>query len=514
MFDTRQSAVAPRAALGTSDLAVCAEALRAMPVAADEAEHVARLRLLEELKAVCAAVQARETAALHTARRDAEAAHGVPARERCRGLGAEVALARRDSPARGSRHLGLALALTEEMPRTMTALTAGMISEWRTTLVARETAWLPAEGRSHVDEVLAPALTGAGDRAVAAHARALAQAFDPAAAAAHLAYAARDRRVSIRPAPDAGVRLSALLPTPAGVAAYAALHRDTAETTATGKADGRTRSQVMADLLVERLTGQASAGAVPVEIHLIMTDTTLRGADRPDQPGRPSRPGHDEAAGSAAPDVTGSAATDPAGTGPALAGPALAGPAPTGPPDASGTPAWLVGHGPIPAPTARSLLDPAHDDATRRARVWVRRLYTHPETGHLVAMDSQRRVFDGQLRRMVVLRDDTCRTPWCDAPIRHADHVAPHHGGGTTSYINASGLCEACNHTKENDGWRHRATADGLRIETPTGHSYAVATRPLLPGRAVPRGGATPPGSANTASPARVSDRPEVTMLA
>jgi len=69
----------------------------------------------------------------------------------------------------------------------------------------------------------------------------------------------------------------------------------------------------------------------------------------------------------------------------------------------------------LPAAAARALLDPDRDDPSGTARVWVRRLYTNPEDGQLVAMDSRRRLFDGMLRRMVILRDDTCLTPWCDA---------------------------------------------------------------------------------------------------
>ncbi len=95
------------------------------------------------------------------------------------------------------------------------------------------------------------------------------------------------------------------------------------------------------------------------------------------------------------------------------------------------------------------------------ARVWVRRLYTAPEGRDLVAMDSRRRVFTGQLRRLLVLRDDVCRTPWCDAPIRDADHVVAHAAGGPTSVANGAGLCRRCNLTKEQPGWDARVTSPG-----------------------------------------------------
>ncbi|WP_367275076.1 HNH endonuclease [uncultured Micrococcus sp.] len=70
-------------------------------------------------------------------------------------------------------------------------------------------------------------------------------------------------------------------------------------------------------------------------------------------------------------------------------------------------------------------------------------------------MESRARIFPPLLRRRVTLREDRCRTPFCDAPIRHLDHATPHHAGGPTHWENASGLCERCNQTKELPGWRH-----------------------------------------------------------
>ena len=93
-------------------------------------------------------------------------------------------------------------------------------------------------------------------------------------------------------------RLTGFLPVAQGVAAYAALGREADRLRAAG--DPRSRDQIMADTLYERVTGQAVAAGVPVEVHLVMTDTTLLG-------------GGDE-------------------------------------------PADLVGGGPIPAPAARDLL--------------------------------------------------------------------------------------------------------------------------------------------------------------
>ncbi|MDT5299187.1 MAG: hypothetical protein QOG79_2429, partial [Mycobacterium sp.] len=94
---------------------------------ADESALVDRIAALERLKSAAAAGQARAAAALDERRRASEAAAGMPAAKRGRGLASEVALARRDSPSCGGRHLGFARALVYEMPHTLAALEAGAL---------------------------------------------------------------------------------------------------------------------------------------------------------------------------------------------------------------------------------------------------------------------------------------------------------------------------------------------------------------------------------------------------
>ena len=112
-------------------------------------------------------------------------------------------------------------------------------------------------------------------------------------------------------------------------------------------------------------------------------------------------------------------------------------------------PARVPGYGGVPAPVARAWLRDAGDGS-----VWLRRLYTSPGGRDLVAMDSRRRVFGGLLRRMLVLRDDVCCTPWCGAPIVHADHTTAVREGGATAWGNGGGTCARCNQVKEAPGWR------------------------------------------------------------
>lgn len=96
-------------------------------------------------------------------------------------------------------------------------------------------------------------------------------------------------------------------------------------------------------------------------------------------------------------------------------------------------------------------------------------------------MDSRARLFPAGLKRFLQIREDTCSTPYCEAPIRHHDHIAAWHDGGSTSAGNGQGLCEACNHTKETPGWTAQQ-APGPRhtvaTTTPTGHTYHSTAPP------------------------------------
>ena len=393
----------------------------------DSTEEELRIQVerLERMKSAAAAAQARATALWRSKRRAAETAIGVPATKRGRGLACEVALARHDSPVRGGTHLGLASALVEEMPHTLAALECGALSEWRATLIVRESACLSVEHRREFDTELcadASRLDGWGDKRVVAEAKAIVARLDVEAVLARSAKAAEDRCVTIRPAPDTMTYVTALLPVAQGVAVYAALKR-AADTTF----DDRSRGQVMADTLIERVTGRPAEQPVPMTLNLVLADTTLAGDD--DAPG------------------------------------------------------WLADYGPIPAGFARRMTGDAAADAA--VKTMLRRLYRHPRSGQLVAMESRARIFPKGLATFLELRDRTCRTPYCDAPIRHHDHARPAHRGGPTSALNGLGECEACNYAKDAPGWSvTTADADGVHtaeFRTPTGAVYR-STAPPLPG--------------------------------
>ncbi len=380
-------------------------------------ERIDQIRLLEQLKAAAAAAQARVTLAFDRSQRERAAERGLPAAAQGQGIAAQLALARRESPFQGSRHLGLARALVAELPHTLAALTRGETTEWRATIMARETAELSHEDRVAVDAAIGPELAALGDREVAHRAREAGYRLDPHAMIRRTTRAQAERCVTVRPAPDAMSYLTGLLPMAQGVEVYATLRKHADTLVGTGESGGRTRNQIMADTLVTRVTGREQATGTPVEIQLVMTDRAVFGGD--DEPGQLG----DE----------------------------------------------LTGHGPVPAWLGRRLVREAD-------RAWVRRLYTTP-TGDLAGSESRRRLFRGRLRRLLVARDRVCRTPWCDAPIKHLDHPVPVSRGGETTRHNAQGLCERCNYAKEAADWWVRADPGPTRrhrvlITTPTGHTY------------------------------------------
>jgi 5-methylcytosine-specific restriction endonuclease McrA len=417
----------------TAVLSEVADAARGL----DDAGRVDLLRALEELKAAGAGAQAVVTVDFDASQRAPQATATGPAARPGRGVAAQVALARRESPYRGQQHLGLAKTLVAEMPHTLAALVAGRTSEWRATILARETACLTRLDRMVVDQELAgdpDRLERLGDRELAAEAFKLAARLDVESLVIRRRRAESDRRVTGRPAPDTMMQLSALLPVAKGVAVLAALTRQADAARAAG--DPRSRGQLMADTLVERVTGITSTGVgeppvVPIAIDLVISDRSLlAGADDS---------------------------------------------------------AYLDGYGPIPAELGRELAvaaaTRAEDGDVDAHTTWLRRLYARPDTGELVAHDSRARIFPAGLARLIRLRDQVCRTPWCDAPIRHTDHIQSAASGGATSLYNGQGLCEACNHAKQALGWRARprpGPRHPVVITTPTGHTYESGAPPAI----------------------------------
>ncbi len=398
-----------------------------------DAHRIDQIRRLEQIKAAAAAAQARVTVAFEASQLAQQEAAGVRRTERGRGIGDQIALARGCPASQGSRHLGFAKAMAE-MPHTLALLSRGEVDEWTATVLVRETAILSLEDRQLVDQRLCamsidtstgqvsePWAAGQTPRRVEGAARALAAELDPQAAVRRAAKAAGDRRVTIRPAPDTMTYLTGLLPVAQGVAVWASLRAAAKATKAAG--DERTESQIMADLLVQRVTGQEGAEAVPAEIQLVMTPDTLLGTS--DRPAR-------------------------------------------------------INDAVVPAQTARDLARRA--DAPR----WLRRIFTDPLTGTVTALDPRRRRFSPADARFIESRDQNCRHPRCHAAIADHDHITRNSDGGLATRTNGQGLCEAHNLVKEIPGWTTHVTdpypaRHTVQITTPTGHTYQSQAPPGLP---------------------------------
>lgn len=445
-------------------------------------ELVTRLTAIENAKDAMAAAQIKLQVALDKQMRADRASAGVKADRRGEGVAKQIGLARRESPHRAAVLLGRAKTLVNQMPHTLKALETGRLNEWRAAILVRETDCLTPEQRAEVDEELAgnpERLHGLGNRQLEAEAKRIAYRLNPRSVVKRAARAEADRHVSVRPEPDTMVSVRTLLPVAQGVAVMAALTREAERLRNSG--DPRSRGQMMADTVFERLTGAATADPAKLEVQLVMTDRALLQGES--------------------------------------------------------EPAWLTGYGIVPAQYARDLIrlpretqpgythansgdgrlsstrppinragqkapPPGTEVGWKTAReqarqerlrtlkvggvedVWLRRLFTAPGSGQLLGMDSKARKFPEGIRRMIMARDAVCSGPWCDAPIRHIDHIVAWSDGGRTTLDNGQGLCERCNLAKEAEGWSAK-TVNGprqtVKATTPTGHTY-TSTAPPLPG--------------------------------
>nr|WP_219635637.1 DUF222 domain-containing protein [Nocardioides ungokensis] len=329
------------------------EMLADLDVPADDATCIDHLEALERIKSAAAAAQAAITDQL-----DHRRPH-TPARvagRRDAALGAEIGLARRESPHRGRAHLTLARALLHDLPHTYTALRRGDLSERRAQIIATETSHLTREHRLTIDAQIAGepgALDGLGETRLTQAVRRLALSLDEVTALARRHRAHASRRVTGRLLGDGMAQLSITLADWQYAAVMTSLTEATDRDRATG--DPRTRGQHQTDTAVARLTGQPTATRTPVALKVLVSAETLLGHDH--------------------------------------------------------TPAWLPWCGHIPATIARDLAA-----TSPQIRSTIQRFFHYPTTGALVALETEAAHFTGHLRDHLTLRDQTCRTPWCNAP--------------------------------------------------------------------------------------------------
>jgi hypothetical protein len=385
----------------------------------DDATRIDRIARLEKLRSVTAALQAAECVRFAQSQVAEQMAAKVAPEAIGRGIADQIALACKLSPFAGSRRLGVARALWFDLPDTYTQLTAGRLSERVAEIVVSETRHLDARTRRDVDtQIVAAGISDMGLKSAAACARKYAYEADPEGYTDRGRTERKHRRVGLRPAPDTMAILSGYLPVEQGVACYAALKKHTDAVIAAG--DERSRDQIMADTLVEWLTGQTRPQDINVDVQILMPIDSLT-------------------------DLQNSRT------------------------------ATVAGCGPLPGPLARQII------ITSAGRKWWQRLFTahHDGCGPIIGGDPHRRRFDGWLAKLITLRDQHCRDPHCDAAIRHLDHILRYQDRGLTTLANGRGTCARGNYIREMPGWRVDVVYSGLdgqphtiAVNTPTGHTY------------------------------------------
>ena len=420
--------------LRTEDIRAMTATMQRVDRALSNGERIDQIRAIEELVCAGQAAQARLSVDFDTSMRERAAAAGVPKERQGRGIAAQIAFARRESIHKGERHLALAKTLAE-MPHTQAAFAQGRISQWKATLMLRETACLSRQDRAAVDRQIAgdpDHIEGMGDREVTNEANKLAYQRDPMSFVERRRKAESERHTSVRPAPDVMTWFTSLLPVKDGVAVHAALSAEADRRRAAG--DERSRGQIMADTLVQRvmaphlasnMAGGDGVPGVPLMVNVVVPDSVLWG-------------------------------------------------------DADGG-GWVEGYGDVPGDLIREWIAA---NLENDVEVWLKRIYEQPKTGELVAMDSKARRFTGGLAAFLRLRDRSCQEKYCDAPVRHLDHAQDHGDGGLTSAENGQGICESHNYAKQAIGWSaHPRPGPRHTIETttPTGHTYSTTAPRIRP---------------------------------
>lgn len=396
---------------------------------------IALLRELDGLRAALSAVEARTVVALEDAvrcdhgapptlggfegsganagrseadhdSRDDDDAHGPVAQRPdvlARIVAREVSVALRRSPAGAARLLATSRRLVRDLPRMLGHLSRGEVTPEVAHAVARAAGPVDAGRRGQIDAALSgalPHLEGASIRQWQGEVDLLAHELDPHGAARRHERARRERGVTLRRTAHGMATISV---TASGIDAALVRKRLSLEAERlTVLGDRRGHQQIMADALVDTVIGRSDQlDPVTLDIGIIVTERGLL--------------------------------------------------APAG-----GDAATVEGYGVVPLGSVRSCLRRALEPPERGAddplgldgpalRAVYRRLWTHPTTGELVAVESTARTFPAALRRAALWRDGTCRAPFCEADIRQIDHVRPHARGGPTSWDNANGLCAACN---------------------------------------------------------------------
>lgn len=378
---------------------------------------------------------AHEDSAVPSSRVLNEQAHRVARRDQ--------SLITRCSPSASGSSLASARRLVASMPTMFTALATRKVSAQVAYAVAGATSVLDDAQRREVDAMLGerlPYLDAAGVRDWRAEVAGAITELDPEGDAVRHRAARKERGVTLTPGQHGMANLTAHLPAVDAALLHKRISLEAERRRAEGADDGH--GALAADALVDTVLGRDGAmESVELDLGVIITDRALF---RPD----------------------------------------------------SGDVAQIAGYGSVPAEAVREQLraatapprdtgrDPLGEDGPR-ARAVIRRLYTHPTSGELVAVESRARTFPPAMARFLTWRDTSCRGPFCNAQSRQSDHITPHAQGGPTTLDNGQDTCGHCNQKEEDTLLVERDDDPGVpghRVSW-TGHSGVTrvnSPRPLV----------------------------------
>lgn len=452
--------------------------------------YVQMLRTLHEARSAIDALEARSVVALAGAtRREQIAAARDEAAQELDATAAlekiekkadllartELTLATRRAPHAAGAALTRSRRIVNDMPHMLNALATGKVTAEIVYETARALGPLEDLDRRAVDRMLDESLSDLDAAGTTRWKHAVTAAIgrlDADGASARHQRAARDRHVTVTAGDHGMATLSARMPARDAVLARKRLSLEAERLRALG--DRRGHHAIMVDCLVNTILGREdSLDPVTLDIGMIITDRALL------DPGEA--------------DI-----------------------------------AHLEGYGPVPVDCVRedlraALREPADPEEEPYGpdgpalRAVLRRLYTHPRTGELVAVESKARAFPGPMAKFLTWRDTICRGPHCNAVIRQSDHIRAAAKGGSTSLDNGQGLCAFCNLKEQQARSVDRVEGPGHRVRW-TSHSgisrtsrATPLTRPAPPEdvrHTEPPGTGEPPSEAQHGTTSTASDPP------
>ena len=325
-----------------------------------------------------------------------------------------VSLALRVPRGAATSQLKTARTLVDQLPATLSGLTAGKFSVRHAEAVA-ERSWRLEPETVPVWE--AAVLASAADKTFPDFRRDLNREenrLEPGKAEARHQHALTERKVSFQALDDGMAALPVVLDAPDAQSVFTRL---TAAARLFPKEDQRNVDQKRADLLVDAVLTGISEDALPemqgrkptVQV-TVSADTLLNLNDEPGD---------------------------------------------------------LSGYGPVTADTVRRM-------AADQSGTW-RRLLTDPDTGHLLDLGAKHYRPAQRLRDFVTARDGVCCFPGCNQPGYRCEyeHTVPFGPQGQTCRCNGALACKRHNLCKINTGWGYTHNDDGsFTWRTDTGHTY------------------------------------------